>query len=225
MSVLAFDDGDLFIFRVIKGLSTNPENKWVNSYEFQADETGTPGVLVGLATALVSYEAALHATSVVFDRVIVSTWEADSKPYDPASFMSIPLTQTGVRPITSEEVEPLGMAWRVNRQCNSGRFGNLFYRGALFENQVLSPAGIPVLENAAEMEGILGDALDDSTLIGYMGSSPTEGLHLVMINAVGEQVRPVISLVSSGVSLIKQDHMWFNRTPAEPSIMAKVKSK
>jgi len=213
MTVLDFADGDLFIFRTIKYLSTNPSNKWVNSYEFAADEAGDAAVLLALATALVTYESILHATTVTFDRVVISTWEADSFPYDPETFMSVPLTQAGTRPVTSEEVEPLGMAWRVNRQASSGRFGNIFYRGALFENEVTATAGIPVLSSPGDMEDILADALDTSTLETFMGSSPSGGLHMVLINATGSQVRPILSLVSSGVSLIKQDHMWFNRTP------------
>jgi hypothetical protein len=211
MSALGYLGDDLFTFRIIKSLSTNPSNEWVNSYEFRAVEDGLSSTLIALASVVVAFEAALHATSVVFKRAIISTWEPDSVPYDPLSFISVPLSQNGTRPITSEEVEPTGMAWRVLRQASTGRFGNLFYRGALFENEVLAPAGIPVLENTGDADTLISDALTSSTLEDFMGSTSSSDLEMVMISANGTQIRKVITLISGGVSLIKQDHMWFNR--------------
>jgi hypothetical protein len=44
---------------------------------------------------------------------------------------------------------------------------------------------------------------------------------MVMIDATGGITRNVIQLVSGGVSFVKPDHVWFNRTPAEPSLAAR----
>lgn len=213
MSVIDFVASDLFIIRVIKYLSTNPDNKWVNSYEFVATEDASNVELLALASSVVSFEAAIHCDIVTFDHVTVSTWVDDHVPYDPTSFLSIPLTQVGLRSDVPNEVEALGMALRVRRVPISGRFGNLFYRGALFENEVSSPAGIPVLSVPGDIQTIIDGALTSSGLEDSIGASTTTGFVLSMIDATGSIVRRVDSLVAAGVSLIKQDHQWFNRTP------------
>lgn len=212
MTVGDFDADDLFVVRVVKSLTTNPSNKWVNSYEIKALESGTVGVLLTFGEILVDYEQALHSELVAFDRLTISTWEPDSVPYDPTAFVSVPLTDLGLRSSVPNEVEPLGMAWRVNRQASSGRFGNIFYRGAMYENEVNAPAGIPVLSDPVDMAQILADAITDSTLDSYLGAIASGSFNLVMINFTGTQIRPILNLVSGGVSLIKQDHQWFNRT-------------
>jgi len=211
MSIISYVATDLFIIRVIKYLSTNPDNKWVNSYEFTAVADGDVGDMITLANTVVAFEALLHTELVTFDHVTASTWVDDHVPYDPTSFLSIPLTQVGTRSDVPNEVEALGMAWRVNRVPVSGRRGNLFYRGALFENEVSAPAGIPILSVPGDLATILNNAVSTSGLEDYIGSGST-ALALSMVDATGGVVRLVNSLVSSGVSLIKQDHQWFNRT-------------
>jgi len=212
MPVTTFNIGDKFIARVVKHLSTNPANQWVNSYEFVATNAGTTGDFVTLGEALVEFEAGIHVEQVTFDRFTASTWEADSVPYDPAAFFSVSLTAVGIRSDVPNEVEPLGMALRVNRQAESGRFGNLFYRGALFENEVSSPAGIPILTSPGTIQDNLTDVLASSGFGDYLAPGPGTPFQLSMISADGTQVRNVTGLLATGVSLIKQDHQWFNRT-------------
>lgn len=212
MPVTTFNIGDKFVVRVIKFLVTNPANKWANSYEFVATNAGTTGDFVTLGGVLVLFEAGIHTTSVRFDRIIMSTWEADSVPYDPASFLSVTVTQDGLRPTITDQVVPLGEALRVNRQAESGRFGNLFYRGALFENEVSQPAGIPILESPGTIQDNLTDVSASSGFDDYITPGPGTPFQLSMISADGTQVRNVTGLNASGVSLIKMDHQWFNRT-------------
>lgn len=212
MPVVTFNEGDRFVARVIKHLSTNPSNQWVNSYEFVANTAGDIADFVDLGTALVTFEQGIHTELVTFDRYTASTWEDDHVPYDPESFFSVSLSATGIRSDVPNEVEPLGMALRVNRQVVSGRFGNLFYRGALFENEVSSPAGIPILSSPGTIQDNMTDVLASSGFGDYILPGPAIHLTLCMINANGTQVRNVTGLLATGVSLIKQDHQWFNRT-------------
>lgn len=212
MSVLGYDPDDLFVVRTIKHLTANPSNKWANSYEFQAVDAGATETLLTLASALITWEAAIHTEAVTFDRVIVSTWQPDSVPYDPAAFLSTTVTQLGLRSDVPNEVVPIGEALRVTRQVSSGRFGNLFYRGALFENEVSQPAGIPILTSPGSIQDTMDDALTPSGLDDFIGISATGGLIMVMVDAAGANVRVVNALAASGVSLIKSDHQWFNRT-------------
>jgi hypothetical protein len=213
MSILEITTGDLFVFRVIKYLAANPANKWVNSYEFAATDESDVTVPILLAGIIVDFEAALHSALVSFDHVTASTWTADSVPYDPTSFLSIPLTQVGLRPALGPELVPLGMALRVNRVPVSGRFGNLFYRGCLSESETSSPAGLPILTSAAGIQTLIDSAMTDSGLSAYVEDAGLGKMKMSMIDATGTTIRQVTQLVASGVSLIKQDHQWYNRTP------------
>ena len=223
MSVLDFAVGDQFVVRVLKHLVTNPENVWANSYEFEAITASSEINIHDLADAIGSFEIGIHLNIVQFDRVIISTWEADSKPYDPAAFLVLPLNALGTHPIGADQAVPLNECWRVVRQPAAGRVGHLFYRGCLVEGDVESPAGKPILSTPPDFAELLGDQIESSLLESYFGDTATGGLKMVMIDATGGITRNVIQLVSSGVSFVKPDHVLFNRTPAEPSLLAKSK--
>lgn len=220
MSVLTYDAGALFVLRIIKHLTTNPSDQWVNSYEIEASEPADVAELFTATTAFVAFERKLHLNVVQFDRVTVSTWEDDHIPYDPESFLSRPLDDVGEIDPEAAQIEPIGMAWRVNRQATSGRFGNLFYRGCLLEEDVEAPAGKPVPTDATALSARLGAAVDDSLLDQYFGTGSESGLHIAMISFDGTQIRAVTQFVNGGISLIKSDHQWFNRTTGSPSARA-----
>jgi hypothetical protein len=221
MSVKEFEDADLFTVRLIKHLVTNPENSWVNSYEFRANAAGFAGAFAALGEALVTFESTIHTSSVRFDRYTVSTWAPDSVPYDPEAFLSVPLSRIGLIETPETELEPLGMAYRVNRVPVTGRFGNLFYRGCLTEDQVTSPAGIPIIADPVIQNSNLQEAITDSLLDQYLGPAAEGDFTMVMIDFTGVQIRVVNALIAGGVSLIKQDHQWFNRTTAGPPGLVK----
>jgi hypothetical protein len=211
MPVTSFATDDLFIFRVTKYLSTNPANKWANSYEFRAAAGGDEGDLLALGNLLVQFEARFHHNVVIFDRILISTWAADSVPYDPATFISSTLTATGaIGPVT--DLLALNQCLSVARIAASGRFGHIFYRGVLEEAEVAAPAGVSVLVSRAGQQVKIDDALEDSGLADYVGEGATGALRLVMVNAAGTQVRTVNQLRVQGVSTIPTDHAWFNRT-------------
>jgi hypothetical protein len=211
MSVLSFAADDLFIVRIVKSLTTNPDNKWVNTYEFKANTVGDDATLNIVASAFLLFEATLHHNVVRFHEVIVSTWEADSKPYDPNAFLTIPTDQTGLTGPVGDLL-PLNQTLSVARIPTSGRFGHVFFRGVLGEDEVEAPAGKAILTSVAEIATRLNAAVDAAELEGFFGN-PSEGpMQLAMISADGETVRPVLGFVAQGVSAVPQDHAWFNRT-------------
>lgn len=211
MSVLSLAPGDLFVIRVIKHLVTNPDDQWANSYEFKSVGSGTESELLILAPILVAYEVAFHFTTTIFDRIIISTWEADSVPYDPESFISLSLSDVGAVDASSDPLA-LNQCLSVTRVASSGRSGHLFYRNCVGEEDVQAPAGKLILGSRAVFQTRIDEALTDSTLDDYIGASPEGTLQLVMVNADGTQVRYVAGLFVSGMSTIKTDHKWFNRT-------------
>lgn len=214
MSVLGFTTGDRFRFTVTKYLATNPERKWDNNYEAVATADGVESDLTLLADRLVNFERDLHLDVVVFDRVRISTWEEDSKPYDPEVFISLPLSGVGDLPATGSDLQALNVCLSVARFPQSGRFGHVFYRGCLREVDTSAPAGKFVLSSPSGWVITLNGAVDDNSLTEYLDGTGSV-LNLAMINKSGTQVRPIVSLVVRGVAVVPYDHAWFNRTSSE----------
>jgi hypothetical protein len=211
MPVGSFDADDRFIYRITKYHSFNPDNKWVNSYEAVAVTSGTEVELLALGTALVEFESGLHFDVVIFDRLLISTWEADSVPYDPTAFISSPLTAEGVKDLGDSELIGLSNCLDVRRFTASGRYGHIFYRGCLEESMVTAPSGKTVLSDRPAVQTDV-DNLVTSSGIGEYLAGGHNALILAMINSDGTQVRQLTSLSVGQVSQVPLDHSWFNRT-------------
>jgi len=212
MPITPFAVGDKFIYRVLKSLTTNPDNRWVNTYEFRAGEVGAEADLLTLGTALVNFEIAMSRETVQFERLTISTWVPDSVPYDPAAFITTTLTGAGTLPIT-DDVSPLNMCLSVARIAATGRSGHIFLRGNLTEEDVTAPAGKSVLTARPTKQTQLDGALSSSGLDAYIGPEDPIALFMVMVNKDGTQIREVKELLVQGVTTLPQDHAWFNRRP------------
>jgi len=210
MSVTSPDTGELFIFRIIKSLATNPDRTWANSYEFRAESFPTTANLLDLLSTLVVFEQSMTVTSTIFLRGSVSTWTPDSTPYDPESFISTTLTASGVQTDTGNQL-PLQTCLSVSRNVIGGRLGHLFFRNFLRESEVSSPAGVAKLDDRAAQQSVLDDALDSSGLLAHLAEAGTTPLTMVMINKDGTNVRPVMNLRVAGVAQVPIDHKWYNR--------------
>jgi hypothetical protein len=211
MSVATYSDGDLFIMRVIKSHVNNPMLKWANSYEFRAAAAGSEDELLTLGTELVNFEAAIHLNIVNFDRLIISTWVRDSKPYNPDSFISTSLSAVGTQAHAAEAVA-LNQCLVVTRQCATGRFGHIFYRGVLEEGTVSAPAGSPTLTNKAGNQATIDTALTSTGLFNAVGVGATGPFRLVLVGLTADTARNVIGLRAQGVTSLPLQHAWFNRT-------------
>lgn len=211
MSVSDFEIGDLFVVSIKKNLLTNPENSWVNRYELRAETTGTEAELLAAMEAIRFFEQQIHSAAVFFSQETVSTWEADSVPYDPTAFISVPLSSVGTR-VVALELENLQTCLSVRRVCDFGRFGHLFYRGCLYEDEVSSPSGKSILTSPATVQTRIETAMEDAELGNYVGPTAHGALRVVMVNKTGTQVRPVIGFTQGGVALVPNDHAWYNRT-------------
>lgn len=211
MPVSTYAVDDLFVLRVIKHLASNPDRRWANTYEFRATVAGSTDELLALGTALVEYEADMSFSTVEFDRLIISTWVPDSKPYDPESFISTSLTLAGGR-TAGTDMQPLTMALSIARQAPAGRFGHIFMRAALEEADTVAPAGKSILVNRSVHQGRLNTALSDAGMLDYIGIAPSLGLQMVMVGKTAAEVRPVTQLAVQGVTQLPVDHTWYNRT-------------
>lgn len=211
MSVLSFDEGDLFRYTIIKHHSLNPLDQWANTYEARAGDAGGPSALNQLSLRLIAFEQSFAFDSTIFDRMIISTWEPDSAPYDPSNFVSTSIGQSGA---TTPANQALGLSTvlHVTRNAGYGREGHLFYRNCLTEADISAPAGKNVLVSVAGTNATIQTAFTDAELGDNIGATPAGLMHLVMVNADGTQIRNIMSLVVVGVTQVKTDHKWYNRT-------------
>jgi hypothetical protein len=212
MTVLTFATNDLFVARVTKSHTANPDRKWQNSYEFVANSSGALGDLQDMAESLVSYEQAIHNTFTRIEQVTVATWGPDSVPYDPDVFFTEPIGLNGTRDTTGE-LEPLNVCWSVSRDPLTGRVGHIFYRGVLAQADTEAPSGILQLSDPAGMITELSAARTGSGFDNYMGPAATTPVVVAMVNKTGTNIRTVQIFTSAGVALLPVDHAWFNRTP------------
>jgi len=211
MTVLAYETGQVFTFRIVKSLSTNPDNKWANTYEFRADTGGGPTELLALGEVLADFEVALHRDTVQFDRILISTWEPDSVPYDPSTFISSTLTGNGaVGPVGDNCA--LNVCMSVARIPISGRFGHIFYRGVLNEADTEAPAGRLILTDRPGQQDNVDAALTSSGLDNFVGLSAEGGFRMCMVGTDPAAFRVITQLRVQGATTLPQDHAWFNRT-------------
>ena len=150
MTVTNITNGELFTVRIYKRASGLT---WANNYEVQAtqDVPFAQTSLIDLANRLVNLERALHLQAVTIDRVVISTYVRDSRPYNPETFVTIPVGLFGQR---SSEGDPLPIEYClfVRRSVQSGRTGKLLYRGCLLESAATTIGFRPVLGTSAQNE-------------------------------------------------------------------------
>jgi len=211
MSLIAPTAGEFFTIRIIKSLTTSPLNKWANTYEAVCRVAATSVNLVNLGDALLLFEQALHKNVVRFERIVLSTWEADSVPYNPSNFISEPQSVVGGVGMVGDPVA-LNQCLSVSRVPAVGRSGHIFYRGVLEEADVTAPAGVTVLSDLAGFQDTVDAAITSSELGTYLSNDDEPFFRLAMITKDGSNERAINSLVVAGVAILPTDHAWFNRT-------------
>jgi hypothetical protein len=204
MPINNITQGEVFTVRIYKRLEGQ---EWANSYEVQAtDASSDPVVSIGnLRIWLVGLERAIHLTDVFFDRITISTYQPDSRPYDPTRFVSFPIFQAGQR-ARSGDALTLAICLFVRRETNFGRSGKLLYRGVLQENDVAGYRSGLLNTSITALQGALDTAW----------SARPEFWRLVMASGVPlpTSVREVINLGVSAIPVVKKlDNRYFDRAP------------
>lgn len=213
-SILNPAGGDIVTVRIEKTMVSNPAISWVNNYKLLGDAAGGPSNenLRAAADALLNFERAIHVPAVQFRQYTISTIAEDSDPYDPFTFVTVPLEEglVGQRSIASD-LEPLQMCLYVKKVVTVGRQGKQLYRGVLQESDVSAAAGAPRLSSPITMSTLVAGAIADSGLGSFLSADPDSAWYLVMTNKTGGQIRPVSDLQAAGVSIAKMNHRYFDR--------------
>lgn len=211
MPVDSFAAGDLFRVTIIKHHSLNPSDQWANTYELQSSDSGLKANLSEAANKLLLWERNMMFASTVFDRLVVGTWEPDSAPYNPINFFTTTLGLAGLK-TTPAAPKDLTTCLHITRNVAYGRVGHIFLRNCLGEGDVEAPAGKAVLTDQGGQAVSEGLAEVAANLTDMFGNPAIDVLGLVMVDKTADVVRPLISFIVSGVSQVKSDHKWYNRT-------------
>jgi hypothetical protein len=209
MSFFEPDIGEAFTFRVVKSHTLNPSLKWENLYEVRNRTAAVPADLVTAGMDVVAFEQALHYDFVQFETLTVSTWVPDGVPYNPDSFVTVPIGSTGERTLGSDPVS-LVHCLRAQMQVESGRMGFRLYRGCLAEGEIQSPAGISVFQNPAAMNTLVSTAVSDN-ISEFVGTA-TGIVQLVLES--NSNSRNVVAVNAVGITFKKLNNKFFNRQPA-----------
>jgi len=197
----------------------NPDYHWVNTYEIDKGliffdyETVASSFAHDLAVA----ESEMHTTNVVYDSVTFSTWNADSEPYNPYGFVTVPLDDVIGKIIPIGSPLPRNVCLFVRREPVSGRTGKLFFRGALTENNV---DGSTALGWSISPSSVAGINSSISLLTGGFNAALADvmpGAHWAMVGRPKGTTDVISRYVNgytlAGVVINSPNHRYFDRAP------------
>jgi hypothetical protein len=197
------------MLRLYKRKAQNPMLEWANTYELRQPTGGTTAAgYTQLAQTFAAIEATLHFASTQYTRAVISTWVPDGQPYNPLSFITVPLTTLGAIDETGIQVQPLQICLRIAYHAEFGRQGFRLYRNALSEADVISPAGEPTIDFGTVGTRV-GNFQDDLT--DYIGTN--KPFYLVLASA--SNIRTVTNVSTAGVTVKKLNNRYFDRVNAQ----------
>lgn len=223
MTVLTFETGDMFIFRVYHSLSGSMQERWSNTFEAIASAGGTLSDLTTLGNKLLALCQGMTGNHVSLPGYSISTWVPDSTPYNPENFYVSPVGEiVGSRAV----VEPLALevCELVQRKAVTGRTGRIYFRGGLGEPDVQREGRLwkltyPVIEAAALAAIITLTDLDN-----YFASGAAP-LKLSMIGwslgAIGPHWQMLTGMEIGGVTTNNMNHRWYNQPNRTAAALAR----
>jgi len=204
--------------RVYKYMTGDPLRGWGNTYEIWMGETGSlidPDNCQALAGAIAAAEKELHLDWVQYDRAVVASWQEDSHPYDPTSFVTVDLSAyTGGRSTIGQKDLGMDTALKCRRQAALGRPGKLEFRQSIGTNDLdAGGSGKQVLNNTSRT-ALSEDltALYDVIQAFVQDTDPTATLAMLSPYDGPPTVRTVLGLAVLNPGPSKFNHKWFNRT-------------
>jgi len=208
MTVTNITQNELFTVRVYKRYGANV---WANNYEIRArqDIPFAQTAILDLVNALTNLERPIYPTYIRIDRVVVSTYQPDSIPYNPDNFTTIPVNAFGQVNFQTDPM-PLEYCLFVRRVTASGRPGKLLYRG-VFEEGTVTTADLRPIVAPGRLNQLQGHF--SSWFSGFLSNN--NPFELVMASGQENlQVRLVQGLAVSQSIVLKQvGNAYFDRAP------------
>ena len=205
MPLLAPQPNEVFTVRSYKQYQGNI---WANNYEIQVlDQNVTTSGLRQAALNIVNAERQFHFEFVAFIKHVISTYQPDSRPYDPLTFISENTSFSGALSFpTSDDALPFTTCVFVRFVSVSGRPGKRFYRGCLREGEVVyGPIGHEIVQSARNR---IETAL--SPLVGSV--SPGVGLVIASGAPQPTSIRPVTGVAVARYTVNRKlSNAYFDR--------------
>jgi hypothetical protein len=208
MTVTNITNGELFTVRVYKAFGAL---LWANNYEFRAtqDVPFAQTAIFDLVNRLIDLELPLYPNYIRLDRAVVSTYQPDSRPYNPDTFTTVPINVAGTAEFSTDAM-PIEYCVFVRRVVASGRPGKLLYRGVLEEGAVgtLGLRAVITSQRLNQLQNLF------STWFGTFVSSNVP-FELVMISGqenINVRVIQGLSVVEK-VTLKQVTNAYFDRAP------------
>ena len=172
---------------------------WANRLEIEQDLNGLLSDPTNIANAFAGAFQSLLLPAFWLDRVVLSTYAQDGRPYNPETLFVYPYNQRGTRPGQNVGAAlPLTNVLHIRKRVGSGRLGNLFLRGFLAEGDIQSDPNSGAV-SLTEPQNI-ADSINQiyAQLSGALGS--TAGLALISGQGLILQARRVTGFQVAGVS-------------------------
>ena len=200
---------------IFKYRTVAPEKQWVNSYDLRFNALRSFQDTLEHVFDFVNFERKLHLNSVTIDRAVLSTFAADSTPYNANEFLSVPVTLVCLR-IPPGDPLPLEIVVLVRKAVATGRAGKLLYRGCLAEGEVSAPSGTIQFSSGAFFS-VFNNALADVSK--YLAADPPYFVELIMggSNAASsaQVIRTVAALQLVSPRIRSRSARWYNRRPPQ----------
>lgn len=218
----------LYTVRVWKRLVSQPTVEWNNSYEMSSgDVVFTSSEMVDHANHLVDFESALYFQSVEITRVVFSTWEEDSDPYNPDNLKTVDYSAIGSQESLLNEKEALDTVLKLKRSVDFGRSGKIELRGCLINQYVDTDSGQPALSAygrtaiASALSSAITGLAGTMTYMVMAGKSQTDKIYEA--TPAGQKqvvrreytndihIRPIRGFVVNGVARRTLNNMYFDK--------------
>lgn len=202
----------MYTVRIFKSWGArDASRRWVNNYEIEAG-TAALTSLGAVANDIAAAEKLIHQTTVQFLSYSVSTWEPDSHPYNPLSFVTGELSGTGALAAASQLLDS-NVCFLVKYQAATGRSGRRFYRGCLAEQDV-EPAGdgsftVSPGSNFQDAGGAMTSF--KNALAPYLAGGTNATKIILAGNSASSIQRIVTAVKSGGVVVNRRNHRYFDR--------------
>lgn len=133
MSVEQPGQGEVFTVRSYKQYMNA---QWANTYEIRCtDNAATRSDLLNAALTIVNAERGIHLNTINFFRAVISTYQPDSRPYNPSAFTTLDFSLQGQVTFGTNAL-PMSTCVFARFTAEGGRSGKRFYRGCLTEGDV-----------------------------------------------------------------------------------------
>lgn len=200
------NSGDTASVKVIMS-ANNGSIRWANTHEYLANQQIDPADQLQAATQIANAYRNILLPPYRVERVVISSWVPDGRPYNPDTFNVFPFNLAGDRTRSGSEPVDLTICLSYTRVPTGGRQGRMLLRGILTEEMLVWQAGRYNFAEPAGLDGVDFRAAEQQ-LVG-LTSLLAGGLSMVMQSQ--SFLRGVSRIIRGSIVFKKLNNKYFNR--------------